>query len=415
MNVFPAAALVLLLLAACGGNSGSGASSLSGGNGGGPGATASPSNPDVIPSPADPALTVPNGFTASVVASVGNARELSFTPNGDLLVGTGGSTLAIVPNADAPGLAGAPQTFATLPDSPAAGVAVGPGAIYVGTQFGVYKIAYTTGDQVAKAAPVKIASFRTRGAGGHSTTSVAFGGGTLYASVGSSCNACVETDPTRARIFSMGPSGENLTPIAQRIRNAIALAIDPGTGTLWAGVAGQDSLPQGHPYEIFDSVTRHAAIADYGWPDCEEDQHAYTAGADCSKTIAPAVVFPAYSTLIGAAFYPASTPGAYAFPTGYRGGAFVSAHGSWHTNASGVRIVGPHVAFVPLAGDTPLRAVNWNDPTAQWSEFFSGFQDASGNRIGTPTGIAVGPNGSLFVADDSAGKIYRIRPSTGTV
>jgi glucose/arabinose dehydrogenase len=357
------------------------------------------------------ALTLPAGFTASAVANVGSARELAFTPNGDLIVGTGGSTVAIVPNADGPGLAGSPQTFATLPDSPAAGVAVGPGAVYVGTQFGVYKIAYTAGDQVAKAAPQKIASFRTGGGGGHLTTTVAFGGGTLYASVGSSCNACVETDPTRARIFRMGPSGENQTQIAHRIRNAIALAIDPATGTLWAGVAGQDNLPQGHPYEFFDAVSSHPASADYGWPDCEENQHAYTSGANCANTIVPAVELPAYSTLIGAAFYPANPAGSYAFPAAYRGGAFLAAHGSWHTNAAGTGIVGPHVAFVAFSGNAPAKSVNWNDPTAQWSEFFSGFQDANGNRSGRPTGVAVGPNGSLFVADDAAGKVYRIRPT----
>jgi glucose/arabinose dehydrogenase len=399
MRPYPFAALVLLMLAACGGGSSvqSDGSASSG-----------------APPPANSALSLTGGFTASEIARVSGARDLAFTPSGDLLVGTSGSTVAIVPDADSAGSAGAPQTFVSLPDSPAAGIAVGPDAVYVGTQFGVYKLAYTAGDRVAKAAPQKIASFRTGAAGGHSTTSVAFAAETLYASVGSSCNACVETDPTRARVFRMGPNGENLTPIAMRIRNALALAINPATGTLWAGVAGQDSLPQGHPYEYFDPVTLHAPVADYGWPVCEENRHAYTAGADCSNTIVPAVEFPAYSTLIGAAFYPVHASGPYAFPALFRGGAFVAAHGSWHTDASGKRIVGPHVAFVALNGDTPAKPVSWTDPTAQWNEFFSGFQDASGNRIGTPVGIAVGPNGSLFIADDSAGKIYRIRPSTSS-
>lgn len=399
------ACVMFAALAACGGGGTSSAGSQAS-----PVAPVSGPAPGATPPPAPAGLTLPAGFEASLVASVGGARELAFTPDGDLLVGTTGSRIAIVPNADGTGAAGIPQTFATLPDSQAAGIAVGGGAVYAGTQFGVYKISYTAGDRVAKTAPQKIASFRPGGAAGHSTTSLAFAGGTLYASVGSSCNACVETDPTRAKIFSMGPGGENLTPIAQRIRNAIALAVNPATGTLWAGVAGQDGLAQGHPYEIFDGVTTHAAVADYGWPDCEENRHAYTTGANCSSTIEPAVEFPAYSTPIGAAFYPANPTGPYAFPVSYRGGAFVALHGSWHTNAAGVRIVGPHVAFVAFRGDTPAKPVDWNDPAAQWSEFFGGFQDASGNRIGTPTGVAVGPNGSLFVADDSAGTIYRIRP-----
>jgi len=75
--------------------------------------------------------------------------------------------------------------------------------------------------------------------------------------------------------------------------------------------------------------------------------------------------------------------------------------------------IAPHVAFVPMNGDVPVTPVNWNDPTAQWHDFLTGFQNNANNdiRIGRPTGIAVGPNGSLFVADDQSGSIYRIRPT----
>ena len=51
-----------------------------------------------------------------------------------------------------------------------------------------------------------------------------------------------------------------------------------------------------------------------------------------------------------------------------------------------------------------------NDPTKQLKDFMYGFQDPSGNRIGRTTGLAVGVDGSLFVADDQTGGIYRIRP-----
>ncbi|MBV9104076.1 MAG: hypothetical protein JO060_10835, partial [Candidatus Eremiobacteraeota bacterium] len=72
--------------------------------------------------------------------------------------------------------------------------------------------------------------------------------------------------------------------------------------------------------------------------------------------------------------------------------------------------VPPRVVFVPLTGDTPKTAVNWNDPTVQWREFVGGFQLENGERIGRPSGVAIGSEGSLFVADDKAGVIYRIRP-----
>jgi glucose/arabinose dehydrogenase len=84
---------------------------------------------------------------------------------------------------------------------------------------------------------------------------------------------------------------------------------------VWAGGAGQDDLPEYHPYEFLDPVSTHSAPANYGWPQCEEDQVAYTSGANCSAQIVPAIEFPAYSTLIGAAFYPAAQTGAYVFPS----------------------------------------------------------------------------------------------------
>jgi glucose/arabinose dehydrogenase len=338
---------------------------------------------------------------------------LAFAPNGDLFVGTAGSKVYLVPNADGALTAAAPKVFAELGDSPAAGVALdtssGNSALYVGTQFGVYRIPYTAGDQTAQSAPVKIARVRPGGASDHSTTSVAVAGSTLYASVGSSCNACTETDPTRATVQQMAFDGSGMTAKAVHIRNAIALAFNPNTGTVWAGGAGQDSLPAGHPYEYFDALTLHAGVADYGWPDCEENHVAYTQGANCSNAVVPLVEFPAYATIIGAAFYPATPSGAYHLPQQYAGGAFVAMHGSWHTQ-NGVPVAPPRVAFVPMTGDAPLSAVNWSDPTKQWSDFVTGFQRPDGSRIGRPTGVAVGPQGDVFVADDDTGNIYRIRP-----
>ena len=422
------AALVLsALLAACaGGGAATGTSPPVLGAGPGtatpqatptPAATATPSS-EATPPLADSRLHVPSGFVANVVANVGGARELAALPNGDLLVATSGSTISIVANADGPGIAGNAATFASLPDSPAQGVAFGSGFVFVATQYGVYRSAYTTG--MTSATFTKIASVRTGSVAPnsdgdvHTTSSVAVTGSTLYVGVGSSCNACIETDPTRATVQRMNLDGSGMTTQATRIRNAIALATDPATGNVWAGGAGQDDLPSGHPYEFLDPVSTRTAPADYGWPACEENHIAYTNGANCTNTVAPALEFPAYSTLIGAAFYPAAQTGSYLFPAAWRGGVFVSGHGSWHAASNGIPIDAPHVAFVPFSGAAPARAVNWSDPTAQWNDFFTGFQQSDGSRIGRATGVAVGPNGSLFVADDQTGNIYRIRPAGST-
>ena len=370
------------------------------------------------PTPPAPnaALTVASGFTLEIVASIGGARELAALPNGDLLVASTGKDVYLVPNAEAAGKAGAPVLFTAINDTPVSGVTFAGEicTIFVGSQHGVYAFPYQDAQQSATAG-TPIAKVRqgtpTPGSDGdvHTTTSVAYTGGKLYASVGSGCNACVEVDPTRATIQEMDPTGANMTTRATRIRNAIGLTVNPATGTLWAGGAGQDDLTYGHPFEFFDAVSMHTGTADYGWPDCEENHHAYTTGADCSATVQPLVELPAYDTIIGAAFYPSSATGTHAFPSAYRGGLFLAAHGSWHNQSN--QYIHPRVVYVPMSGDAPVTAVDWSDPTVQWGnmDFIGGFGNGPG-YVGRPTGVAVGSQGSLFVSDDSNGVVYRVRP-----
>ena len=363
-------------------------------------------------------LVLASGFALDTVASVPGARELAALPNGDLLVGTHSSQIYIVANAESPGTAGAASVFITLADSPAQGVTLSSDhtAVYAATQYGVYKIPYHLGDRSeSNSSAVKIASVRSGpispGSDGdvHITSSVAASASALYVSVGSSCNSCVEVDPTRATIQAMNLDGTGMHTIATRLRNAIGLTVNPATGVLWAGDAGQDGLPYGHPYEFVDAVTlQTGSPVDYGWPGCEENRIAYSPGANCSFVAIPRVEFPAYATHVGVVFYPLSVSGAYAFPAAFRGSLFVTSHGSWHCCPATV----PEVAYVQMAGDTPQIAVNWADPSAQWKPFVSGFGVPSDtNYTGRPTGIAVGSQGSLFVADDLNGVVYRIRPS----
>ena len=349
-------------------------------------------------------ITVPPGFVAERIATVARARELAVAPNGDLFVGTLGSDVYIVPSAD--GTPGEPRVFAGFDDRPVAGVFLTADTLYVGGQFGVYRIAYRSGDRTAREKPEKIASVRTSGTSrDHVTTTVAVTKGKLYASVGSSCNACdPELDKTRATVQEMDLDGKGMRPRAVDIRNAIALAVQTGSGDLWAGVAGRDELPHGHPYEIFDDVSAHPGTPDYGWLKCYDDRVPIN-GANCSDVVVPKAVFPGYDTPIGAVFYPTDARGKYAFPAQYRGGAFVALHGSWHQPP-----VPPRVAFMRFSGANPARGIDWQYPDVQWSEFVGGCQNADGSRNCRPTGVAVGPDGSLFVSEDSGGAIYRIRP-----
>lgn len=373
--------------------------------------------------PATANLRVPPGFTIETIADVSGARELAALPNGDLIVGTRGGDVDII--SDAEGKPGPPRVFATFDDSRASGVAFAAQRheIYVATMNHVWEIPYS-GERSA-AQTHRIADVRSGpvapGTDGdvHTTTSIAYSNGLLYVAAGSSCNAtmedgrrpCAEVDPTRAAVSVMKPDATGFTQRAKRIRNAIALAVNPLTGSLWVGDAGQDDLPSGHPYEFLDNLSSHHGDADYGWPECEEDHRAYVSGANCSKTVEPLVELPAYSTIIGATFYPLHQTGTYAFPQRYRGGLFVAVHGSWHTNRDGCNAAPPRVVFVAMNGDRPAKNVDWTNPARQWTDFVMGFQDGCTSRNGRATGVAVGSRGSLFIGDDDAGRIYRVRPT----
>jgi glucose/arabinose dehydrogenase len=387
--------------------------------------------------PTTPALTVPSGLAISTIAQVNGAREIVDLPNGDLLVGTSSSNVYIVPNAESGGATGAPSVFASInnetipPGEPNGGnnpegVAFSSATctIFISTEFHVWSTPYRDGDLTAEnlqpIATVRTGPLANPGDGdNHTSTSVAVFGSTLYASMGSSCNGCTgETDPQRAAIWRMNLNGANMQLFAKRIRNAIALAVDPATGHLWAAGAGQDDLPTWHPYEFADDVTASAGsgVADYGWPYCEENHILYNTGAgapaNCNATVQPLVEFPAYTTHIGAAFYPVNQTGPYAMPAPYRGALLVTSHGSWHTPTNGCTLP-PSVSYVPMNGDTPKTAMtDWRvqQPASQYASLVSGFQPGCTNRIVRATGITVGAKGSIFVADDQSGLIYRIRP-----
>jgi glucose/arabinose dehydrogenase len=334
------------------------------------------------------------------------------------LVGTSGNQVYIVPDAES-ATPGTPAVFATVNDTFASGVAFSAKhkAIYIASNGAVWETNYTPGRRRAvglhRIAKVRTGPVTPHGDGDvHKTTSVAFSDTSdiLYISVGSSCNACGEVDPTRASILTL-PGGKGaLHKIATRIRNGIAATISP-SGAFWVGDAGQDDLPFGHPYEFLDDVSSHTPVADYGWPDCEEDHIAYRpTGRNCDVTVAPLAELPAYSTIIGAAFYPLNEAGKYAFPRSYRGALFAAAHGSWHTDSKGYAAE-PQVAVFAMHGDTPAIPVDWQNPNAQWRTFVGGFQQGM-TRIGRPTGLAVGTEGSLFVGDDQSGVVYRVRPKS---
>jgi hypothetical protein len=82
-------------------------------------------------------------------------------------------------------------------------------------------------------------------------------------------------------------------------------------------------------------------------------------------------------------------------PEIYRGGAFVSEHGSWdRTPLNGYKVV-----FVPFSG---------GKPSGHAQDVVTGFLDASNHARGRPVGLAVDRSGALLIADDVGNTVWRV-------
>ena len=90
------------------------------------------------------------------------------------------------------------------------------------------------------------------------------------------------------------------------------------------------------------------------------------------------------------------------FPAHYKGGAFIAFHGSWN-RAPGPQ-QGYNVVFVPFASGKPVSP-------SQYEVFADGFAGARKDPDGAahrPTGVAVGPDGALYIADDKGGRVWKV-------
>ncbi len=116
----------------------------------------------------------------------------------------------------------------------------------------------------------------------------------------------------------------------------------------------------------------------------------------CADKKQPIASFPAHWAPNDLTLYNGQT-----FPARYRGGAFIAFHGSW--NRAPFPQAGYNVVFVPFAAGSA---------TGQFEIFANGFAPGTlmspGQAAHRPSGVAVGPNGELYVTDDVHGRIWRV-------
>ncbi len=260
--------------------------------------------------------------------------------------------------------------------------------------------------------------------------------GEIFVDMGTATNSCQPqnraneipgADPctekqTRGGIwrYDAGKLGQAFSPaerFATGLRNGEGLGFD-AAGRLYATQHGRDQLLQNWPKLYTDAarttelpseeLVHLTAGADFGWPECYYDNFqkklvlAPEYGGDggkkvgvCAQRTAPVAAFPAHWAPNDLAIYKAK-----AFPAPYQGGAFITFHGSW--NRAPAPQAGYNVVYQPLAaGKASGRYIVFADG-------FAGPGKETGQAQFRPTGLAVGPDGALYISDDVKGRIWKV-------
>ncbi len=346
-------------------------------------------------------LKMPAGFRINVFAKdLGNPRNLAIASDGTVYVTRReqGDVLALR-DLKGDGRADQIQTVASG-HKYVNGITIHQNRLYFVTDRQLYALDLGKGGNVGKP---KLLIDDLPDAGQHPNRTIAFGpDGLLYISVGSTCNACDETNNESATLLRAQPDGSKRTIYAQGLRNTIGFAWHPETKELWGLDHGSDWRGNDQPPEELNKIVQGA---DYGWPFCWGDRRpdvylssnpqGKTKEEYCAKTEAPVLTYTAHSAPLDLVFYTASQ-----FPQEYRSDAFVTMRGSWNRN--------------PPVGYKVVRIRYQQGKPVAFEDFITGFLNSQGTaQFGRPVGLAVAPDGSLLFTDDTNGVIYRVS-YTGT-
>jgi glucose/arabinose dehydrogenase/mono/diheme cytochrome c family protein len=399
----------------------------------------------------DSGLKLPAGFCATVFADgIGHARHIAVGRSGVVYVNTwsgddygrekpheGGFLVALQDKTGA-GKADVIERFGETVQSGGAGgtgIAIYKGSLYAEINDRIVRYSLAAGEIVPQSLPETIVSGLPLGGDHPMHPFVISNEGSLYVDVGSATNSCqpqnrqpniLGANPcteleTRGGIWRYDANKTNQTfspagRFATGIRNGEGFAID-SAGRIFVTQHGRDQLHANWAglYEPSEEATQPAeellllkSGGDYGWPECYYDAVqkklvlAPEYGGDggkrvgvCANKIAPVAAFPAHWGPNAMTRYDKKR-----FPSRYRDGVFIAFHGSWDRApyAQG----GYNVVFQLLAG---ARA---SGGCEVFADGFAGAVKTPEGAVHRPSGVAVGPDGALFVSDDIRGRIYRI-------
>ena len=381
----------------------------------------------VIASPAgwgDRLPVVPEGFEVRAIATdLLIPRQTLVLPNGDILVAEGrggdapslkpkdvlagpikaagttqvesGNRLTLLRDADGDGNYELQTVFADNLNAPY-GLALIGNDLYVANQDAVVRFDYRPGQtQASAAAPETLAGLPSK-INHHWTKAMTASadGRFLYVGIGSNSNITergMVAEADRALVGEIDVATGMHRPYATGLRNPTALAIQPGSGQLWAVVNERDELG---PNLVPDYLTSVREGGFYGWPWAYwgrnvDDRVRPRNPEKVAQSITPDYSLGAHVAALGLDF------SSEVMGPEFADGAFVGMHGSWNRADP----VGYKVVFVPFRNGRPA-----GDPI----DFATGFRDDDGTTRGRPVGVTMDPRGALIVADDLSNTIWRV-------
>lgn len=378
-------------------------------------------------------LVLPAGFSASIVAdSLGHLRHMAINTNGDVYVSLSsledGKGIYFLHDTNKDGSLDAKTGFANYPGT---GITIKGGYLYSASNTGVYKYRLNGNGEVNAADTPEVIVQGLVDRGRDNSKSIAIDDqDNLYVTVGSSNDACREEGsgkgiPGCPLLDSVGGIWEFKTSklnqsygdaihYAKGLKNVVGLTWNSNTNSLFAMQHGRgqfdDKFPQYYTPEQSEELPAETMYelhegSNAGWPFIYYDPFqkkqvlAPEYGGDGKKTVdgkyqEPIVAFPAHLGPDDLLFYTGNM-----FPEKYKNGAFIAFHGK-----SSKLNKGYFVAFVPFKD---------GKPSGEWELFADNFagmdlQHPAGDVKYRPTGLAQGPDGSLYVSDDLKGAIFRI-------
>ena len=334
-------------------------------------------------------IKLPQGFAIELWARVDNARQMALGRVGGSTVFVGSTQAGKVHAVrfDAAYKVQSVTTVASGIQLPA-GVAYKDGSLYVSAVSRILRFDDIERRLDNPPAPVVVTD-KLPTETQHGWKFIAFGpDGKLYVPVGAPCNIC-EPDAQHANILRMNADGSAMETYARGVRNTVGFDWQPRTGDLWFTDNGRDLLGDDLPSDELNHAPR--AGMHFGYPYCHAGDlpdPEFGAKRRCDEFTAPAQKLGPHVASLGMRFYTGTM-----FPPAYRNQIFIAEHGSWNRSSK----IGYRITLVRLEGGKAVAyepfATGWLQGQSVW---------------GRPSDVLVLPDGSLLVADDYAGAIYRI-------